>query len=130
MNDNEIAVSAHELAKQLGVPPRCIKTAATLGDLPALRCGRVWRFFPSEVMAALGLTYRERSKALSVDGLARELDVTPQYIRKAARLEHIPALRFGKLWWFYLEDVVEALRLRRRRRSKALDAALSPRRDN
>ena len=46
---SEAAVDAREMARLLGVSPDTVRRRAALGELPGVRIGRQWRFWPSEV---------------------------------------------------------------------------------
>ena len=49
----EDAVTVRELATILGVHEQTVYTKANSNVIPGFRVGRAWRFFPSEVRAAL-----------------------------------------------------------------------------
>jgi len=42
-----------QIAARLSVTDRHVLNLATRGEIPAIKVGRVWRFDPDEVMAAL-----------------------------------------------------------------------------
>lgn len=49
----ELAVDADSLSQLLEVSRETIYRLARSGDIPSIRVGRVWRFYPSEVKAKL-----------------------------------------------------------------------------
>lgn len=61
---DEVAVSAGELSRLLAVSPATVHALASRGNIPAFRVGRVWRFFPSQVVAHL----EESSRTVARDG--------------------------------------------------------------
>ena len=56
-------MDAEELAKKLGFSAKRIREAARLGQIPAIKLGRLVRFYPEEVVAALRKKHSRRSPA-------------------------------------------------------------------
>jgi len=55
----EQAVDIKEMARLLGVSASTIYVRARAGEVPPVRVGRLWRFFPSEVRSHLERAERE-----------------------------------------------------------------------
>lgn len=53
MNADEDAVDIAAIAQMLDVSTDTVRRQAKVGELPAFKVGRVWRFFPSKVRAHL-----------------------------------------------------------------------------
>jgi excisionase family DNA binding protein len=116
-NQLEPVVTAQEAAGVLGLNPATIYTLIRQGELDAFDLGSRYRLLKESVSIQLGeITVEELDKiqfeafvdlpaVLTTQETANLLRLSPDTVRRKARVELIPAGKLGRQWRFPLQQL-------------------------